>query len=546
MSTDSPTEPSPNGAASPAGNLATAWQPLRSALFRSVWIATVVSNVGSWMQDVGSGWLMTSLSSSPALVALVEAADSFPVMLLALPAGALADIIDRRRLLIAVHCYLLVCAGILGVLTALGLTTIWALLGFTFALGVGNALVLPAWAAIVPELVPRAQLASAVALNSIAINVSRAVGPAIAGLIIASLGVWPVFILNALSYIGILAVLIHWRRERRRSALPAERFISAIRVGLRFVTHTRSLQVVLIRGGAFFAFASASWALFPLIVRRELGRGPEVYGLLLTCIGAGAVIGALLLPRIRARISRDLLVSAASVLYAVAMFVLAGIREIFVLALAMVMTGVAWISILSALQVSAQTALPSWVRARGLSAFVMVFMAGMAIGAVAWGQVATRIGIPDALFIAGLGVAASILLALKFKLGDREAPDLTPSMHWAPPVLAEEPEPDSGPVMVSIEYLVDPAKREEFVAAMQPLGEVRRRNGAVFWQLFHDTANPTRYFECFMDESWLEHLRQHERVSAADRAVQNHAKSFLLPGTTTRSSHWLADRPDSE
>src|SRR5438876_2335314 len=321
MSTDSPTEPSPNGAASPPRNLATAWQPLRSALFRSVWIATVVSNVGSWMQDVGSGWLMTSLSSSPALVALVEAADSFPVMLLALPAGALADIIDRRRLLIAVHCYLLVSAGILGVLTALGLTTICDLLDFTFALGVGNALVLPAWAAIVPELVPRAQLASAVALNSIAINVSRAVGPAIAGLIIASLGVWPVFILNALSYIGILAVLIHWRRERRRSALPAERFISAIRVGLRFVTHTRSLQVVLIRGGAFFAFASASWALFPLIVRRELGRGPEVYGLLLTCIGAGAVIGAVLLPRIRARISRDWLVSGAILLYAVAMFV---------------------------------------------------------------------------------------------------------------------------------------------------------------------------------------------------------------------------------
>jgi predicted MFS family arabinose efflux permease len=534
-------------APSPPKNLVDAWQPLRSALFRSVWIATVVSNIGSWMEDVGSGWLMTSLSSSPALVALIEAADSFPVMLLALPAGALADIIDRRRLLIVVHCYLLVCAGMLGVLTALGLTTISILLGLTFAMGVGNALVMPAWSAIVPELVPRAQLPSAIALNSIAINVSRAVGPAIAGLIIAAMGVWPVYILNALSYIGILVVLIRWRRDRRRSALPAERFVSAIRVGLRFVTHTRSLQIVLLRGGAFFAFASASWALFPLIVRRELGRGPEVYGLLLTCIGAGAVIGALLLPRIRARFSRDVLVAAASILYAVAMFVLAGIREIFVLALAMVMTGAAWISILSALQVSAQLSLPSWVRARGLAAFLMVFMGGMAIGAVAWGQVATWIGIPDALAIAGLGVAASALLALKFKLGDREAPDLRPSMHWAPPVIAdEEPEPDSGPVMVSIEYLVDPAKRKEFVAAMQPLGEVRRRNGAYFWQLFHDTANPARYFECFMDESWLEHLRQHERVSAADRAIQNHAKSFLMPGTTTHSSHWLADRPDPE
>src|SRR5512147_1855250 len=238
-----------------------AWSPLRNALFRNLWIATIVSNVGTWMQDVGAGWLMTSLTSSPSLVALVEAADSLPLMLLALPAGALADIVDRRRLLIAVQTYLMIVSGALAVSTFLELTTARALLGFTFALGVGAALVLPAWAAIVPELVPTDEMPSAVALNSIAINVSRALGPAIAGLLVAAIGAWLVFALNALSYIGILTVLLRWRREHRKSTLPAERFLSAIRVGLRFVMHARPLQIVLIRGGAFFVFASATWSL---------------------------------------------------------------------------------------------------------------------------------------------------------------------------------------------------------------------------------------------------------------------------------------------
>ena len=280
-----------------------AWSPLKNALFRSLWIATIVSNVGTWMQDVGAGWLMTSLSSSPSMVALVEAADSFPLMLLAMPAGALADIVDRRRLLIAIQCYLLIVAGALGVLTLLELTTAWVLIGFVFALGVGSAMMLPAWAAIVPDLVPAEDMPAAVALNSIAINASRAIGPAIAGVLVAAVGAWLVFVLNALSYIGILAVLLQWKREHHKSTLPAERFLSAIRVGLRFVMHTRSLQVVLVRGGAFFVFASATWSLFPLIVRQELGRGPEIYGLLLTCIGVGAVAGALLLPRVREKVA---------------------------------------------------------------------------------------------------------------------------------------------------------------------------------------------------------------------------------------------------
>jgi MFS family permease/quinol monooxygenase YgiN len=526
----------------PSGPAASPWSPLQNALFRSLWIATIVSNIGTWMQDVGAGWLMTSLTSSPSLVALVEAADSLPVMLLALPAGAIADIVDRRRLLIAIQVYLLIVAGTLGLITWLELTSAWVLIGFTFALGVGAAMMMPAWAAIVPDLVPTDEMPAAVALNSIAINVSRAVGPAIAGVLVAAVGPWLVFVINALSYFGILAVLLRWRREHHKSTLPAERFFSAIRVGMRFVMHTRALQIVLIRGSAFFVFAAATWSLFPLIVRKELGRGPEIYGLLLTCIGVGAVAGAVLLPRLRAKFSRDALVAGASLLYALAALALAHVQNLGLLAVAMLATGVAWISILSALQVSAQMTLPAWVRARGLAAFVVIFMGGMALGSVLWGQVATRVGIPSALTIAALGTVLAIGLTWKFKLGQHEVLDFRPSLDWAAPVLAETPEPDGGPVMVSIEYRVQPDKRPEFVTAMHGVREMRRRNGAYFWELFHDSADPTRFIEVFMDESWLEHLRQHERASVADRAIQKNAKQYLVEGTDTKSFHWLADR----
>ena len=518
------------------------WSPLRNTLFRNLWIASIVSNLGTWMHDVGAGWLMTSLSSSPSMVALVEAADSLPVMLLAMPAGALADIVDRRRLLIGVQIYFLFVISALAMLTWLELTTPWALLGFTFAVAVGTALAMPAWAAVIPELVPRDDLQSAVALNSIAINVSRAIGPAIAGVLVAAVGAWLVFALNALSCIGILVVLYGWWRERRKSSLPAERFVSAIRVGMRFVTHTRALQGVLIRGVGFFLFASATWSLFPLIVRKELGRGPEVYGVLLTCIGVGAVAGAMVLPRVRTKVSRDALVAGASALYALAALALAHVQNLTLLMLAMLATGAAWISILSALQVSAQLTLPEWVRARGLAAFIVVFMGGMGLGSVLWGQVATAIGIPSALTAAAAGMVAAVALTWRFKLGHHQMPDFTPSMAWAPPVLAENPELESGPVMVTIEYRVDPAKRTEFAAAMQEVGEMRRRNGAYYWELYHESANPAQFVETFMDESWIEHLRQHERVSVADREIQRRAKQYLIAGYEVKSKHWLADR----
>jgi MFS family permease len=517
------------------------WSPLRNRLFRAVWLATLVSNIGTWMNDVGSGWLMTSLASSPAIVALVSAATTFPVMLLALPAGAIADIVDRRRLLAGVQVYFACVIGALAVLTFFDLVTPWLLLAFSFAVGAGTALALPAFAAIVPQLVAPAELSAAVALNSIGINISRAIGPAVGGLVVAAVGPWLVFALDAISSIGVLIVFLRWRSAPRQSTLPAERFFSAIRVGLRFIAHTRALQAVLVRGAAFFIFASATWALFPLVVRQELQRGPEVYGLLLTCIGVGAVSGAILLPRVRESTTRSALVAGATVLYALAALMLAHLHNLALLIAAMLATGVAWIAILASLQVSAQLVLPDWVRARGIAAFAMVFTGGMALGAIGWGQVAARVGIPAALTASAVGMLVAIALTWRFHLREGKAPDFTPSAYWAAPVLAEDPVPDRGPVLVTIEYRVDPAHRAEFVAAMQELREMRRRNGAFAWYLFHDSAEPTRFLESFMDESWTEHLRQHERVSVADREIQQRANQYLVKGESTRSTHWLAD-----
>ena len=524
-----------------AGAAASPWSPLQDKLFRGLWIATIVSNVGTWMQDVGAGWLMTSLSSSPAMVALVEAADSIPVMLLAMPAGALADIIDRRRLLIAVQTYLMLVAGALAIITLLELTTPWVLLGFIFALGVGTAMVMPAWAAIVPDLVRPDELQSAVALNSIAINVSRAIGPAVAGVLVAAVGPWLVFMLNALSYIGIIAVLVRWRHEHRRSTLPAERFLSAIRIGARFVTHTRALQAVLVRGAAFFVFASATWSLFPLIVRRELQRGPEIYGLLLTCIGIGAVGGAMR----AAAAARELLARHAG--RGLKHAVCAGGTR----ARARAERGASCRSDArhrrrvdldpfraAGFRTDDAAALGARARPRRIRRHLHG-RHGARQHLLGSGRDTDRH--PRRAYRGGGGNGRCHCAHVEIQAGHHQVLDFTPTMDLPLPVLAETPEPDV-PVMVTIEYRIRPDRRTEFVAAMQAVREMRRRNGAYFWQLVHDVENPTLFVEVFMDESWLEHLRQHERASVADRQILNRAKAFLVEGASTKSSHWVGDR----
>lgn len=381
-----------------------------------MWLAAVTSNIGTWMHGVGAGWFMTSLSPTPLMVALVQAAATLPAVFLALPAGAMADILDRRKFLIVTQIWMLVVALALGVLTIFGAVTSWKLLAFTLALGCGGAMMLPAWAAITPELVPRRELPSAVVLNSVGVNVAKAAGPAMAGVLIVAGGPATVFLLNALSFLGVVWALVLWRRQPEVERMPGERLLPAIRAGVVYVLHAPAIKAVMIRGAAFFTFASASLALLPLVAQQELGQGPEIYGILLACVGVGAIAGAGALPALHRNVSFDALAAGGTALYAVALIALALVHDVWVLGAAMMLSGAAWIGVFSTLQVVAQLSLPGWVRARGLSVVLMVIMGSMAVGSAVWGQLAALTSIPAALITAGLGSLAAIVVTRNARL----------------------------------------------------------------------------------------------------------------------------------
>ena len=507
-----------------------------------LWIASIASNIGSWMHEVGAGWLMTSLAPTPLMVALVQAATTAPVFLLVLPAGALADIVDRRRYLVASQVWMMLVATTLGVLTLFGLTTPLILLLLTFALGIGTAMMMPAWGAITPELVQRNELQAAIGLNTMGMNVARAIGPAIAGLVVAMAGTGMLFILNALSFLAVIAALMSWDRPLHVSDLPAERLAGAVRAGLRYARHSPELKTVLVRGVAFFVFASAPWALLPLIVRQELQSGPGTYGLFMACLGVGAIAGALVLPRVHARIARDKLVASATVCYALATLAIAHSGNVYAAGAAMLLTGAAWICVVSSLMTAAQAALPAWVRARGLALFWVVFMGGMTGGSVLWGQTASWFGIPMALTLAAGGAVVGMIASRRFGIGEHETDDLSPSLSWPTPITDDAFEVDRGPVMVTVEYLIDPVQIEAFTRAMEDMRRLRRRDGAFMWELFDDIENPARKVECFMVESWAEHLRQHQRVTVADRDLIATVRAFHLGNASPKVTHLVAGR----
>lgn len=503
-----------------------AWSPLKIKLFRAMWLAILGSNVGTWVNDVAAAWVMAERTGSPLMVALVQSATTVPVVLLALAAGTLADIVDRRRYLLFTQGWMLLVAATLATLTALNLLTPPLLVGLTFAMGCGAAMAMPAQAAIVSELVPRPMLASAVALNSIGINIARSLGPAIGGLIVAQLGAGWAFGLNALSFAAMLWVLFTWKPEAHVSNLPPEGFGAGLRAGLRYALRAGRLQAVLIKSAGFFFFASAVTALLPLVVRSELHGGAGTYGLLLGCIGVGAVSGALVLPSLRAWLDRDLLVLLATLACALSLFGLAWLRHMALLPLAMLVNGFAWITVLSSLQIAAQTAVPAWVRARALSLYIMVFSLGMAAGGLSWGSIAQRTSIPLALTIAAVGAVIGGLLVWRVRIAGSEELDLRPAGHWPAPELAVPVTHDRGPVLVTVEYHIDDADRAAFHVLLGELGGTRRRDGAVIWGVAEDVATPGIHLEYFVTPSWIEHLRQHERVTAEDRTLQEKVRAL--------------------
>lgn len=517
-----------------------AWSPLRQPLFRALWSASVASNIGTWMQNVGGVWLMTSLTPSALMVALMQTATSLPVFLAALPAGALADIIDRRRLLIFWQVWMLAAATALGVLTLLGATTPWILLSLTFALGLGAAMNAPAWQSITPELVSRADLPAGIALNSVGFNIARAAGPALGGLAVAAAGPAAVFLLNAASFVGVIFVLYRWQRKARQSALPTERLLGAIRAGMRYVHYAPALDAILVRLGVFIICGSALWALLPIVARQQLKLQSLGYGVLLGCLGLGAVIGAAFLPRVRQRMSVDRMVAIATVIFAIATLSLAYLHNLPLLCITLLAGGMAWITIMSSLNVAAQTTTPSWVLSRALGFYQLVFQGGIAAGSAVWGIVAEHLGNSTALSSAAIGLIVGLIAATRYQLtAASEKLDLTPSLHWAEPTVMLDLRPDDGPVLITIEYQIDPTRGQDFAAVMHDLQSVRRRDGAIRWGLFEDTAKPSRYVETFVVESWVEHLRQHERFTVADRTLEERVYAFHVGDSPPIVSHLI-------
>ncbi len=507
-----------------------------------MWLAVLVSNIGTWIHDVSAAWMMAESTGSPFMVAAVQAATTLPVVLLAVLAGTLADIVDRRRYLILTQLWMLMVASTLALLAHLDMLQPWTLIALTFALGVGAAMAMPAQQATIPELVPRTMLSPAVALSSLSMNIARAIGPAIGGLIVARAGIEWAFAINALSFLGVVIVLIAWRREPGKSVLPPEPFGVALRAGLRYATHASVLQSVLIKAASFFLLASALTALLPIVVNRELQASAGTYGLLLGCIGIGAISGAVLLPKLRARIDPDRLVLVATLVYAGCMLALALLRNVPALYLVSLVTGFAWIAVLSSLQVAAQTSVPAWVRARALALYIVVFSAGMAAGSLGWGALAQQTSTVLALIVAAAGTVLAALFGLRFHLGEAANVNVTPSGHWPQPVLVEEIAGDRGPILVTIEYRVVLDRRDEFLRLMRRLGRSRRRDGAVQWGVVEDTTEPGTYLEYFLDSSWLEHLRQHERVTEDERTLQAQILA-LLADPEPQVRHYVGGAP---
>ena len=500
--------------------------PFRTVVFRNLWLATFAANVSMWMNDVTAAWVMTSLTTSPVMVALVQTASTLPVFLLGLPSGALADIIDRRRYFAVTQLWVALNALALATLSLTGALTAPLLLLLTFGNGIGLAMRWPVFSAIVPEVVPREHLGSAMALNGISMNLSRVVGPVAAGAIISAVGSGAVFVLNVVLAAAAFTTIVRWRSTPRSSTLPGERFVGAMRVGLQHVMQSPRMKAVMVRIFFFFLHSSALLALLPLVARDLHGAGPGTYTLMLACIGGGAVVAALYFPRWRLRFNRDHFVIGGTLAHAAMSMVVVFAPSVWIALPAIVVLGMAWISTANSLTLAAQVALPNWVRARGMSIYQMALMGGAAAGSLLWGQVAGLGSVRVAVTAAAIVGPLLWLLTRRLSVEGGADPDFSPVRPNSPPQTAITVGPDDGPVMVTLEYQIDPADAEAFAEVMQKTRRARLRQGALSWGLFRDTAAPGRYIEYFVDESWVEHLRRLERFTAADAGLREQRLAF--------------------
>jgi predicted MFS family arabinose efflux permease len=522
----------------------TAWAPFRHRLFAEMWSAQFVSNIGGWMQTVGAQWLMLTLTGSAAYVALVSTASSLPIMAFAILAGAIGDLVDRRRFLLVAQGLMLAAALALGALALAGLVTPWTLLALIFALGIGQAMTSPVWQTLQPELVDPPERQQAISLGSVNQNLARAVGPAIGGLILAATSAGIVFIVNAVTFLAVIAVIAQWRSIRSADALPREHLGEAIRAGGRYIAASPALRVILVRAFIFIFFASSIWALLPLVAVSQLHLGSGGYGLLLGCVGVGAVAGALLLPRLRTLLPAGAQLSAGSIGLGVAALLLALVHVTAVAAIALAFGGLAWILALSTLNSVYQLSLPGWVKARGMSFYLIVFQGGNAIGSAVLGIMAQHAGLTATLITVTVALGVGPLAGLRFPFQSIPPEELRPAGDWpAPPVVASGAGQAAGPVMVSVEYRPQAGSHDDLLAALRGARFSRRRTGAVSWRAWQDATDPDRIVEQFVVASWPEHLRQHERVTRRDADRLDKVRALTDPDHPPVVTHWLTPAP---
>ncbi len=517
--------------------------PLGHPAFAVMWSATVLGTIGNFMRDVASAWTVTDLSASPVAVGLIQAAGTLPAFLLTIPAGALSDILDRRRFLIWMQFALAAVSATLLWLSYSGGMTVELLIALTFIAGAGAALSDPAWQTIVPELVPRQELRSALALNSLGVNIARASGPAAAGVLLASFGAAATYGVDVIGYAFVVAALVWWPRPAAAPDHLSERFGEAMVAGLRYARASHELHRVLLHAFGLLVLASAIWTLMPLLARQLLAGTSSLYGLMLAAVGIGAIGGAMMLPQVRQRLDADALLLAAALLIAAVMAALAWAPPTWLALALLAALGAGWLTALTTLNAKAQDILPDWVRGRGMAVYLTAFSGAMTIGSLAWGVVAAHVGVAGALLAAGggLAVAALALHRLKLPAGTH---DLRPSHHWPQPRDVAGPALDRGPVMVQVFYRVHAADRPAFLLALRAVAGERKRDGAVSWGITENTADPEQLMEWFQVNTWAEHLRQHGRVSHADADAQVAAAAFHSGPQPPVVQHYLALVPD--
>jgi MFS family permease len=518
--------------------------PLRERTFRMLWLAWLAANMTMWMNDVAAAWLMTSLTTSPVMVALVQTASTLPVFLLGLPSGALADILDRRRYFALTQLWVSVNALVLAGLSLADALNANLLLALTFVNGIGLAMRWPVFAAIVPEVVPREQLSPAIALNGIAMNLSRVIGPVLAGTLLAAFSSAAVFVLNAVLAGIAFTLILRWKRQPKASTLPGERFVGAMRAGLNFARQSPRLKAILLRVFLFFLQSTALVALLPLVARRLHGGGPATFTVMLACLGLGAIVAALRFPHWRERYSRDQFIRIGTLLQAALAVLIVYVPELWVGLPAMVVVGMAWISVANSLTISAQVALPDWVRARGMSIYQMALMGGAAAGALLWGQVASWTNVAAAVAAASVFGVVMLVALRRLSVEGRADLDFSPVPVAGTLEPAIDVEPEDGPVMVTVEYLIDPARAAEFADVMQRTRRARLRQGALSWGLFRDAAQPGRVLEYFVDENWIEHQRRLERFSAFDAELREQRLALHLGDGPPRVKRYVAQSLD--